>query len=94
MPTILGIESTAHTFGVAVVKNGKILSNIKHSYTTESGGIIPTESAKHHREVSDRIYNEAILKAGIKEKDIDAMNKQEFAQHWATQRARSHPLRP
>jgi len=50
MPTILGIESTAHTFGVSVVKNGKILSNVKRTYTTESGGIIPMEAAKHHQE--------------------------------------------
>ena len=48
MATILGIESTAHTFGVAVVKDGKVLSNVKHSYTTESGGIIPMEAARHH----------------------------------------------
>lgn len=33
-------------------------------------------------------------KGDLTEKDVDAMNKQEFAQHWATQRARSHPLRP
>ena len=29
MATIIGIESTAHTFGVGVVKDGKILSNVK-----------------------------------------------------------------
>ena len=31
MPIILGIESTAHTCGIGVVKNGKILSNSKKS---------------------------------------------------------------
>jgi len=35
MSTILGIESTAHTFGIGVVKDGKILSNIKKTYTTK-----------------------------------------------------------
>ena len=48
MATILGIESTAHTFGVGIVKDKKVLANVKDMYTTESGGIIPIESAKHH----------------------------------------------
>ena len=73
MSIILGIESTAHTFGIAVVKNGEILSNIRDMYTTESGGIIPVESAKHHREVAEKIYLAALEKANIKEKDIDAL---------------------
>ena len=70
---ILGIECTAHTFGAGIVHRGKILSNIRDMYTTESGGIIPTESAKHHREVSEKIFNEALLKAGIKEESIEAI---------------------
>jgi len=70
---ILGIESTAHTFGVAVVKNGKILSNVKRSYTTKKGGIIPIEAAKHHRENKNKIYFESLQEAGIEEKNINAI---------------------
>ncbi len=73
MATILGIESTAHTFGVAVVRNGKILSNVKKSYTTEKGGIIPMEAAKHHKENKKEIYMQSIEQSGIKEDDIDAI---------------------
>jgi len=73
MSIILGIESTAHTFGVAVVKNGKILSNVKDIYTTKSGGIIPIEAAKHHREVAGEIYKKSIEISNIKEKEIDAI---------------------
>ncbi|MEK6906829.1 MAG: tRNA (adenosine(37)-N6)-threonylcarbamoyltransferase complex transferase subunit TsaD [Nanoarchaeota archaeon] len=73
MPIILGIESTAHTFGVGIVRNGKVLSNIKKTYTTEQGGIIPNDSAKHHQENKHEIYFEALDKSGIKEKDIDAI---------------------
>ena len=73
MAVILGIESTAHTFGVAVCNNGKILSNVKDMYTTEKGGIIPVDSAKHHREVSEKLFIEAIEKAGVSEKDITAI---------------------
>jgi N6-L-threonylcarbamoyladenine synthase len=73
MSTVLGIESTAHTFGVAVVRNGKVLSNVRKAYTTEKGGIIPMEAAKHHERYSSEAYYEALEKSGIKEKDIDAI---------------------
>ena len=55
MSTILGIESTAHTFGIGIVKDGKILSNIREMYTTKSGGIIPMESAKHHAKIKKEV---------------------------------------
>ena len=73
MVLILGIESTAHTFGIGIVKDGKVLSNIKKSYTTEQGGIIPMNAAKHHKENSEEIYNEAIKNSKIKEEEIDAI---------------------
>ena len=70
---ILGIESTAHTFGIGIVENGKILANVKDSYTTEKGGIIPIDAAKHHREVCDSVLNLALEKAQVKLKDINAI---------------------
>ena len=73
MSIILGIESTAHTFGIGVVKNGKILANIRDMYSTENGGIIPTDAAKHHREISEKLYHESLELSQIKEKDIDAI---------------------
>lgn len=74
MSIVLGIESTAHTFGVGIVKNGKILSNIKKTYTTETGGIIPVEAAKHHFQNKNEIYFESLDKAGITEDEIDAIS--------------------
>tara|TARA_Y100000034_G_C6885797_1_gene406715 strand:- start:1267 stop:2262 length:996 start_codon:yes stop_codon:yes gene_type:complete len=74
MKYILGIESTAHTFGIAVLdEEGKIIVNIKDSYTTESGGMVPPEVAEHHREVCDRLYERALFEARINEKDIFAV---------------------
>ena len=70
---IIGIESTAHTFGIGVVDEGKILCNVKDSYTTEKGGIIPTESAKHHAEVADDVWKKALEKASISEADVEAI---------------------
>lgn len=69
----LGIESTAHTFGISLVdENGKkVLSNIITAYKTESGGMIPAKVAEHHIEVLDDSLKRAIEKAGIRFKDID-----------------------
>ena len=55
----LGIESTAHTFGIGVVdEKGKILANVKKTYTTDSGGIIPAKAADHHIELCDSILDD------------------------------------
>jgi len=70
---IVGIECTAHTFGVGICEKGKILANVKDMYVPEKGGIIPIDSAKHHREVAEKLWNEALLKARIDEKNIDAI---------------------
>ncbi|MBM3228329.1 N(6)-L-threonylcarbamoyladenine synthase Kae1 [Candidatus Pacearchaeota archaeon] len=73
MAIILGIESTAHTFGIGIVKDGKILSNVKKSYVTDKGGIIPIEAAKHHNENKEKIYLGALENSGTNEKEIDAI---------------------
>src|SRR3989344_6506709 len=70
---ILGIESTAHTFGIALVEKGKILANIKDMYSTKSGGIIPTESAKHHKKVAPELYERVLKETNIQEKQIEAI---------------------
>jgi N6-L-threonylcarbamoyladenine synthase len=70
---ILGIESTAHTFGIGIVDDGKILSNEKDSYTTEKGGIIPVEAARHHERVAEEVFKKALGSAKIDEKQITAI---------------------
>jgi len=70
---IIGIESTAHTFGVGVVDKGKILSNVRDMYTTKSGGIIPMEAAEHHSLIAEEVWSRALKKAKIDEDDIDAI---------------------
>jgi len=67
----LGIETTAHTFGVGIVdENGKVLANEKHSYTTEEKGMIPRLVAEHHIEVFDELLLKALTKANLKFKDL------------------------
>lgn len=69
---VLGIETTAHTFGVAVLDmDGNILSNVKDMYTTESGGMIPLEVRKHHKRVAGELFEKSLNEAAIKAEQID-----------------------
>lgn len=69
---ILGIESTAHTFGVGIITDkGKILANIKDSYTSESIGMIPEQIVAHHKEVAERVLKKALEEAKLNWEDID-----------------------
>jgi len=70
----LGIESTAHTFGIAVMDfDGKVLSNEKSAFATKEGegGLIPIKVAEHHVNVCDEVLKSALEKAKVKLKDID-----------------------
>ena len=70
----LGIESTAHTFGIGIIKGEKVLANIKDSYTTKKGGMIPGKAADHHVEVCDKVLADALKKANLTTKDIDLVS--------------------
>jgi len=73
--TCLGIESTAHTFGIGIVTSeGKVCANVIKPYVTKSGGIIPAEAAEHHVEVCDKAISEALSTAGMGMKDIDVIS--------------------
>ena len=71
----LGIESTAHTFGASVAtEDGKVLSNVKKSFTAETGGMIPHKVALYHAENCDSIINEALKQANKSIKDINLIS--------------------
>ncbi len=67
----LGIESTAHTFGVGISENDKIIANERDTLKPTSGGIIPREAAMHHFKLAPEIIKRALDKSGLKLKDID-----------------------
>ncbi|MBR9676101.1 bifunctional N(6)-L-threonylcarbamoyladenine synthase/serine/threonine protein kinase [Candidatus Woesearchaeota archaeon] len=73
---VLGIESTAHTFGVSIIDydKKKVLSNIIKGFTTKSGGMIPAKVADHHVENCDSVISQAITKAKIKESNIELIS--------------------
>lgn len=69
---ILGVESTAHTFGVGIITNkGKVLANITDSYTSKSGGMIPDEVVKHHENSAENVLNEALETADVGWQNIE-----------------------
>jgi len=69
---ILGVETTAHTFGVGIVNDqGEVLANAKDSYTSNDIGMIPHEIADHHQEVAERILKEAFEQSGLTWSNID-----------------------
>jgi len=74
----LGIEATAHTFGVGVINDkGKVLANAKDSYSTTEGGMVPSDVAKHHERVADRVIQDALTNAKL---DLDDINLIAFSQ--------------
>ncbi|MFA6461815.1 MAG: KEOPS complex N(6)-L-threonylcarbamoyladenine synthase Kae1 [Candidatus Woesearchaeota archaeon] len=68
---ILGVEFTAHTFGVGIVNNkGEVLANEKDSYSSPEGGMIPDKIADHHKEVAEEILERALKKAHLSISEI------------------------
>jgi N6-L-threonylcarbamoyladenine synthase/protein kinase Bud32 len=71
----LGIESTAHTFGVGVAtEGGRILANVKNVYVPPKGGIHPREAAQHHASVAGKTVREALRAAKLSPKDLDLIS--------------------
>jgi N6-L-threonylcarbamoyladenine synthase len=72
MKNILGIESTAHTFGIGIINSkGETLANIKDTFVPEEGqGFIPREAAEHHYSLGESMLGKALKKAKLTMKDI------------------------
>lgn len=67
----LGIESTAHTFGVGIVSEEAILANEKDVFVPPTGGIHPREAAEHHSNIAQTVLNQALETAKLKLNEID-----------------------
>ena len=74
----LGIEGTAHSVGVGLIKKVnekcRVLSNVIKTYKPNQGGIHPREAANHHAIYIADILKESIKKAKIKRGDIDLIS--------------------
>ena len=76
MVIVLGIESTAHTFGVGIIDEELNILADKRSVVkpSETLGIDPGEAAEHHSKVCIDVLEEALREAGLEPKDIDIIS--------------------
>ena len=70
---VMGIESSAHTFGVGIVEDGRILSNVKDMYQIKDKGMIPNKVSLHHLKCADKVIKEALEAAGIGPDQLDGI---------------------
>ncbi len=71
---VLGIESTAHTFGVGIVDDkGKILADQRIQHRPKEGGIRPRDAAQMMSEHGAEIVKRALEEAKITMNDVDAI---------------------
>ncbi len=72
---VLGIESSAHTFGASVVQDSKpnILSDIRRKYVPDKGGIHPKEASLHHIKHGPHVIVDALNAAGILPNELDGV---------------------
>lgn len=56
----LGIESTAHSFGVGILDGDDIITDERAVLKTESGGMVPRELGEHHATVCKNVIEKAL----------------------------------
>jgi N6-L-threonylcarbamoyladenine synthase len=66
----LGIECTAHTLGIGIVRDGEVLSNHSDVFKPKDEGILPRKAADHHAEVFGRVLDDALEGAKLKIEDV------------------------
>ncbi len=71
----LGLEGSANKLGVGILKDdGQILANIRDTYITPPGtGFLPSETAKHHRDLVVKLVKQALEEAKLSPSDIDCI---------------------
>ncbi len=70
---VIGIESSAHTLGVGISENGKVLANAREMYSIGIGGMIPMKVADFHAGNVRKVVRSALREAGLKLSDITAI---------------------
>ena len=75
MVYVLGIESTAHTFGVGIIDDKyRVVSDIRYQFKPPSGmGIEPFMAAEHHSVVASEAVRRALYEASLSVDDLDGI---------------------
>lgn len=68
----LGIESTAHTFGIGIVDfEGNVLSIVNDTYVPDTGGLHPRKVVEHHNLIFLNVLKQALKQANISVRNLD-----------------------
>ena len=72
---VLGIETSCDETAAAVCKDGKIISNIvsRQIIHSQFGGVVPELASREHETLLNRVVHEAIKKANISLKNLNAV---------------------
>ncbi len=70
----LGIECTAHTLSIGIVKDGTALSNVIDTYSGGKEGLIPRKLADHHASVFAEVLEKSVASARVSIEDIDIVS--------------------
>lgn len=70
---VLGIESSAHTFGVGIVKDGRVIANQKKMFKITNKGLIPGKVAQTHVQNANSVVRAALKSAKIKIGELDGV---------------------
>ena len=72
---ILAIESSCDDTSAAVIRDGKILSNVTHTQDVHEkyGGVVPELASRAHQSAIIPVIDVALEQAKIKKSDVDAL---------------------
>jgi N6-L-threonylcarbamoyladenine synthase len=75
MPTLLAIESSCDETSAAIVRDGKVLSNIiaTQAVHAQYGGVVPELASRAHMSHIVPVVDAALMKAEVNRKELDAI---------------------
>jgi N6-L-threonylcarbamoyladenine synthase len=73
---VLGIETSCDETSAAIVRDGKLLSNVTTVQLIHSkyGGVVPELASRAHQQLIVPIVDESLSKANVKKEELDAIS--------------------
>lgn len=74
MVLCIGLEGSANKLGIGIVRDGKVLSNVRHTYVAPPGqGFLPRDTALHHQQHILDVLQASLDEAGVVPQDLDCI---------------------
>ncbi len=72
---IVGIESSCDETSVAIISDGKLVSNLiaSQDFHTQYGGVVPELSSRAHLQIVSPLFKQSLKEAGLEIADIDVV---------------------